>query len=144
MVRIAAQEHNTTSGTYAESAPLCSSASSPRKKKREVRQEKSKPIVDAFFAWCEAEWERVLDELPVADAIRYALNQKAALMRFLDDGNLPLHDNTSELNLRRQVLGRRTWLFCGSDDGAEVNTIFVSLLASCRMHRIEPLRWSSS
>jgi hypothetical protein len=44
-----------------------------------------------------------------------------------------------EMNLRRQVVGRRNWLFCGSEDGAEINTIFVSLLASCRMHRIEPL-----
>lgn len=116
-----------------------SMASSPRKKKREIRQEQSKPIVEAFFAWCEAERERVLDESPVADAIRYATNQKVALMRFLDDGGLPMHNNSSELNLRRQVVGRRNWLFCGSDDGAEVNTIFVSLLASCRMHRIEPL-----
>jgi transposase len=114
-------------------------AGSPHKKRREVRQEKSRPIVDAFFAWCEAERERVLDESPVAEAMRYAINQKAALMRFLDDGSLPLHNNISELNLRRQVVGRRNWLFCGSDDGAEVNTIFVSLLASCRMHRIEPL-----
>jgi hypothetical protein len=114
-------------------------ASSPRKKKREVRQEKSKPIVEAFFAWCEAEQGRVLDESPVADAIRYALNQKVALMRFVDDGGLPMHNNVSELNLRRQVVGRRNWLFCGSEDGAEINTIFVSLLASCRMHRIEPL-----
>jgi hypothetical protein len=75
----------------------------------------------------------------VAGAIRYAVNQKVALMRFLDDGGLPMHNNVSELNLRRQVVGRRNWLFCGSEDGAEINTIFVSLLASCRMHRIEPL-----
>jgi len=59
-------------------------------------------------------------------------------MRFLDDGSLPMHNNISELNLRRQVVGRRNWLFCGSEDGAEINTILVSLLASCRMHRIEP------
>jgi transposase len=114
-------------------------ASSPRKKKREIRQEQSKPIVEAFFQWCEAERGIVLDESPVAEAITYALNQKVALMRFLDDGQLPLHNNVSELNLRRQVVGRRNWLFCGSEDGAEVNTIFVSLLASARMHGIEPL-----
>src|SRR4051812_9763763 len=50
----------------------------------------------------------------------------------------PLHNNISELNLRRQVLGRRNWLFVGSDDGAAVNTVFVSLLASARLHGIEP------
>lgn len=116
-----------------------SMVSSPRKKKREIRQEKSKPLVEVFFRWCEAERDHVLDESPVADAIRYATNQKQALMRFLDDGGLPMHNNGAELNLRREVVGRRNWLFCGSDDGAEVNTIFVSLLASCRMHQIEPL-----
>jgi hypothetical protein len=99
----------------------------------------SKSIVNAFFAFCEAEGDRVLDESPIAQAIGYALNQKVALMRFLEDGGLPIHNNISELNLRRQVIGRRQWLFCGSDDGAEVNTIWVSLLASVRMHRIEPL-----
>ncbi len=44
----------------------------------------------------------------------------------------------SERNLRRQVLGRKNWLFVGSDEGARVNTIFVSLLASCQLHGIEP------
>jgi hypothetical protein len=83
--------------------------------------------------------DRVLDESPLADAIRYAQNQEDALRRFLDDGRLPIHNNISERSLRRQVLGRRNWLFVGSDDGGEVNTIFVSLLASCRLHGIEPL-----
>ena len=49
-----------------------------------------------------------------------------------------MHNNWSELQLRRQVIGRRNWLFTGSDDGAEVNTIFVSLLASCGLHQLEP------
>jgi transposase len=113
----------------------------PRKKLRQRRLDQSKPTVDAFFAWCEVEADRVLDESPIADGIRYACNQREALQRFLDDPQLPLHNNISELNLRREVIGRRNWLFVGSDDGAEVNTIFVSLLASCRMHEIEPLSY---
>lgn len=112
--------------------------SSPRKKKREIRIEKSKPVVDGFFAWCDVEADRVLDESPIFDGIRYARNQRAALCRFLEDADLPIHNNISELNLRRQVVGRRNWLFAGSDEGAKVNTVFVSLLASCRMHRLEP------
>jgi len=82
-------------------------ASSPRKKREEVRRAKSKPVLDAFFAWCELEKDRVLDESPMADAIRYAQNQKDALCRFLDDGRLPIHNNISERSLRREVLGRR-------------------------------------
>jgi hypothetical protein len=115
--------------------------STPARKRREIRQARAAPIADAFFQWCEQELARVLDESPMAQAIRYARNQREALRRFLDDGRLPLHNNISELNLRRQVVGRKNWLFVGSDDGADVNTVFVSLLASCRMHEIEPLAY---
>ena len=113
-------------------------ADSPRKEKERVRRDKSRAIVDKFFEWCDAEFPRVLDETPIQAALRYARNQRIALRRFLDDGRLPAHNNISELNLRRQVLGRRNWLFVGSDDGAAVNTVFVSLLASARLHGIEP------
>lgn len=114
-------------------------ADAPRKKREAVRDGRSRPLVGQFFQWCESQRDEVLDQSPAATAIGYALNQRLALSRFLDDGRLPLHNNISELNLRRQVLGRRNWLFLGSDDGAKANTTFVSLLASCRLHDIEPL-----
>jgi len=113
----------------------------PRKKKEAARLAKSKAIADEFFAWCESQVDLVLDESPMAAGIGYAINQRVALRRFLDDGRLPLSNNISELNLRREVLGRRNWLFVGSDDGARVNTVFVSLLASARLHEIEPLAY---
>ena len=116
-----------------------SMVSTPAKKRRELRQVRAAPIADAFFAWCAQEAARVLDESPISQAIGYARNQQVALRRFLDDGRLPLHNNISELNLRREVVGRKNWLFVGSDDGAEVNAAFVSLLASCSLHKIEPL-----
>lgn len=114
-------------------------ADAPRGKKEQVRRAKSRPLVDRLFEWCDAEVDRALDESPLATAIGYARNQRVALRRFLDDGRLPLTNNISELNLRRQVLGRRNWLFVGSDDGALVNTVFVSLLASARLHQLDPL-----
>jgi transposase len=113
-------------------------ADSPRKEKETVRRDKSRAVVDKFFEWCDAEFPLVLDETAIQAGLRYARNQRIALRRFLDDGRLPAHNNISELNLRRQVLGRRNWLFVGSDDGAAVNTVFVSLLASARLHGIEP------
>ena len=76
----------------------------------------------------------------MSKGIRYALNQRTGLSRFLTDGRLPIHNNMSELNLRRQAVGRKNWLFVGSEDGALANTTFVSLLASCRLHDVEP--WS--
>ncbi len=115
-------------------------ADAPARERAVVRLRESRPVVERFFAWCAAQAHHTLDDTPLAKAIGYATNQRAALERFLDDGRLPLDNNISERALRRQVLGRRNWLFVGHDDAAEVNTTFVSLLASCRLHSIEP--WS--
>ena len=112
----------------------------PRKKREQVRREQSRPILDTFFQWCDEQAKVALDETPISKALGYARNQRVALGRFVDDGRLPLDNNISERNLRREVLGRKNWLFLGSDEGARVNTIFVSLLASCQLHGIDP--WS--
>jgi transposase len=118
-----------------------SMTSTPAKKRREIRQARAAPIVEAFFEWCDREAGRVLDESPVAQGIGYARNQRVALSRFLDDGRLPMHNNISELNLRREVVGRKNWLFVGSDDAGAVNAAFVSLLASCSLQKIEPFTY---
>jgi transposase len=110
----------------------------PPRERLARRGQESWPVVDKFFTWCKAEAPRALDDSPIARAIGYALNQRAALERFLEDGRLPLHNNGSEQALRREVIGRKNWLFVGNDEAAEVNATFVSLLASCRMHSIEP------
>jgi transposase len=115
-------------------------ADSPRKKKEKIRQKRSSPIVDAFFSWCDAEAPKVLDDTPISNGIRYARNQRVGLSRFLEDGRLPIHNNMSELALRREAVGRKNWLFLGSDDGGAVNALFTSLLASCRLCNVEP--WS--
>ena len=109
-----------------------------RAKREALRAERSKPLVERFFAWCVAQQEQVLEDTPIAKAVGYAINQRKALERFLEDARLPLHNNGSELQLRRQAIGRKNWIFLGSDEGAEANTTFVSLLASCQMHGIEP------
>jgi transposase len=113
-------------------------ADAPTRKREVVRQRDSRQVVERFFAWCDAEVDRVLDATPIAQMIGYARNQRGALSRFLDDAQLPICNNISENALRREVKGRVNWLFVGSDEAAEVNTTFVSLLASCQMHGIEP------
>jgi hypothetical protein len=115
-------------------------ATAPRKKRKAVRAEQSRPLVEGFFAWCDLQVDQVLDETPIAKGIRYARNQRQALQRFLEDGRLPIHNNWSERELRREAVGRKAWLFVGSDQAADVNAAFVSLLASCQLHGLEP--WS--
>jgi len=113
-------------------------ADRPRKHREKIRKKHSAPVLERFFSWCEAERDHVLDDTPLSKGIRYALNQREDLSQFLTDGRLPIHNNMSELQLRRQAVGRKNWLFIGSEDGALANTTFVSLLASCRLHDIEP------
>ena len=113
-------------------------ADAPPGKRKAVRLRESKPVLARFFEWCSADGERVLDDTPIAKGIGYAKNQRGALERFLEDPRLPLHNNGSELSLRREVVGRKNWLFVGSDDAGSVNAAFVSLLASCQLHGIEP------
>lgn len=113
-------------------------ATSTPEERLRVRKQRSKPIVEDFLAWVDSQAPLVLDETPIAKAITYSRNQREALKRFLEDGRLPIHNNFSERQLRREAIGRKNWLFVGSDDGGEVNATFVSLLASCQLHGIEP------
>lgn len=108
------------------------------KQRKRIRQAKSKPIVESFFRWCENQATRALDDTPLAKGLGYTLNQRSALMRFLDDGRLPLDNNISERELRREAVGRKNWLFVGNDDAGEINATFVTLIASCQLHGIEP------
>lgn len=96
------------------------------------------PILDDFDAWMSAEHAKLDDGAPIKKAINYTRNHAVALRRFLDDGRLRLDNNLSELALRREVIGKKNWLFCGSDDGAHWNTTIVSLIASCALHDVEP------
>jgi transposase len=113
-------------------------ADKPRKQRERMRKSKVKVIVDRHFELCRKHQKAALDGTPLAAAIRYSLNQEQALRRFLDDGRLPATNNISERQLRRQAVGRKNWLFIGSDDGAEVNTTFSTLIASCHLNDVEP------
>jgi len=98
-----------------------------------------RPLVEAFFAWVAVEYEKVrLVRGPLRSAFGYLSRQKDALMRFLDDGRLRLDNNHSEGELRRIATGRKAWLFVGSDEhGTSAGHLF-SLIASARLHRLDP------
>jgi transposase len=103
------------------------------------RQLLSRPLVDDFFTWAKAQYARVKDTRGlVATAFGYAVRQEPALRRFLDDGRLPMTNNHSERALRGIAVGRRAWLFFGSDDHASAAANLLSLIASCELHRLDP------
>ena len=73
--------------------------------------------------------------------MQYALNQWPALVRYLDDAVLPIDNNASERELRTVAIGRKNWLFCGSDRGGHTAATIYSLHATCRRHSVEPFHY---
>jgi transposase len=107
---------------------------------KRLRDAHLRPHVEAFFAWAAGEFDKVRDERGLLrSALGYAVRNKDALMRFLDDGRLVLDNNRSERALRGTVAtGRKAWLFVGSDDHGQSAASHFTLIASCRLHRLDP------
>lgn len=102
------------------------------------RAELAKPILAQLYDWVDEVCRSPDDKSPLRLAPNYLRNHREPLERFLGDGQLRLDNNLSELSLRRQVIGRKNWLFCGSDEATHWNTTIVSLIASCELHDVEP------
>ena len=102
------------------------------------RQERSRPLLESFHVWLEAESPKVLPKSPVRGAMDYTLNNWAALSVYTNDGWLDIDNNEGENAIRGLCIGRRNWLFCGSDRGGRAAAIHFSLLASCKRHGHDP------
>ena len=117
----------------------------PPAERASIRQERSAPILVQFRAWLlgqqAARDGSVLPKSPMGEAITYALNQWAALCVYLVDGDLNIDNNVSENALRRIALGRKNWMFCGSDNGGRTAAILFSFIAACQRHDIEPFAY---
>jgi len=112
--------------------------SEPPDNRKRKRQEHSRPEVDAFFTWAQVEYDKVKDTRGLRrSALGYVIRQEQALRRFLEDGRLRLDNNPSELALRHIAVGRKAWLFFGSDDHAEAAANLFSLISSCRLHGLD-------
>lgn len=109
-------------------------------KKQALRTEKSKPVVDRFFEWCHDQLN-IGDLLPksaLRQAINYVLSREAQLRVFLEDPAVPLDTNHLERALRPIPMGRKNWLFCWTELGAEHVGIIQSLISTCKLHDINP------
>lgn len=105
------------------------------------RRERSQPIVDEFLLWLRKNEREVLPKSPVGEAIGYALGQWAALTRYLEDGELCIDNNPAEQAIRPLALGRKNWLFLGSDEGGQRAAVIYSLLATCKRHGVNPFEY---
>jgi len=113
----------------------------PSEERKVLRQERSKPRLEQIKEWLEKERIAVLPKSPIGQAIGYALNNWTALARYVDDGNLHIDNNPAENAIRPIVLGRKNWLFAGSDKGGRTAAVLSSFVASCRRQGIDPFAY---
>jgi transposase len=104
-----------------------------------LRDRHLRPHVVAFFAFAAEAYDRVKQQRGLLrSALGYCVRQKDALMRFLEDGRLEMTNNRSERQLRKVACGRKAWLFVGSDDHGQAAGNLLTLIASARLHKLDP------
>src|SRR3954452_883212 len=113
----------------------------PAAERLAVRRERSLPLVIELEAWMQQERARLSRHDDVAKAIDYMLKRWASFTRFLDDGRICLSNNAAERALRGIALGRRSWLFAGSDRGGQRAAKMYSLIVTARMNDVDPQAW---
>jgi hypothetical protein len=119
---------------FAADRALADLAPVRRKQRRDVLV---RPLIDAFVQWCDEQLKVARERSRVTLALGYVLRHEKALRRFLDDGRLVMTNNAAERGLRSIAIGRKNWLFCGSDDHANATANLFSLVASCRLHGLD-------
>ena len=113
----------------------------PAEERQLVRQEKSRPLIDALQPWLQEQVGRISAKSKLAIAMHYALTRWQSFTRFLDDGRIELDTNVVERAIRPIVLTRKNALFAGSDGGARSWTIVASLIQSAKLNDVEPFAY---
>ena len=103
-----------------------------------VRAEHARPLVDQLRTFLDTSLTRISGKSGLAEAIRYALARWKALSRYLNDGRLEMTNNAAERGMRGPVLGRKNYLFCGSDAGGKRAACIYTILETARMNSVNP------
>ena len=106
--------------------------------RRQLRQRESRPIAQALMAWMVAQRKLVPEGSAIAKAIDYSVNRWDALMRFLDNGDIPIDNNWNENRIRPIAVGRSNWLFAGSLRAGKRNAAIMSLIQSAKLNGHDP------
>jgi hypothetical protein len=104
----------------------------------EIRNARSRPLLGSLKQWLEETLVKLSKKSDTAIAVRYALGRWEALMRYCDDGSIEIDNNSAERALRAVALGRKNYLFAGSDRGGESAAAIYSLIGSAKLNGIDP------
>lgn len=109
--------------------------------RKTVRQEQSAPLVADLESWMRAERANLSRHNEIAKAMDYVLKRWRAFTRFLEDGQICITNNAAERALRGVALGRKSWLFAGSDRGGQRAAAMYSLIVTCKLNDVDPQAW---
>ena len=113
----------------------------PPDKRVEIRQTEAKPAFDALEVWLNRQLHDISGKSPLAAAIRYALTRVARLRPYLDHGILEIDNNTAERAMRSVALGRKNYLFVGSEAGGKAAAIAYTLIETAKLNGVDPQAW---
>src|SRR6056297_993400 len=113
----------------------------PPDRRAEIRQAKAAPIFDSLESWLHDQQPTISGKSPLAGAIRYALTRMARLRPYLDHGFLELDNNTAERAMRSVAIGRKNYLFVGSQTGGRAAAIAYTLIETAKLNGVDPQRW---
>src|SRR6202045_4860985 len=106
-----------------------------------IRKEQSAPLLEALEAWLREQRGRLSRSASVAEPIDYMLKRWDRFTRFIEDGSICLTNNAAERALRGFALGRKSWLFAGSERGADRAAIMATLIMTAKLNDVDPLAW---
>lgn len=113
----------------------------PPDKRAEIRQAEAKPSFDGLEAWLNTQLNDISGKSPLAAAIRYALSRMERLRPYLDHGFLEIDNNTAERAMRSVALGRKNYLFVGSQTGGKSAAIAYTLIETAKLNGVDPQAW---
>jgi transposase len=103
-----------------------------------IRQQKSKPLLEQFKAWCDKSVTQLTKDSLLGKAIRYVINQWKYLTRYIEDGALQIDNNTAEQRIKPFVIGRKNWLVNQTPRGADASAVLYSLVQTAKANNLEP------
>ena len=106
-----------------------------------LRQARAKPAFDDLEAWLHAQLPKISGKSPLAQAIRYALGRMPKARPYLENGHLELDNNTAERAVKPVAIGRKNWMFAGSEGGGKAMAIAFTLIETAKLNDVDPQAW---
>ncbi|MES0404102.1 MAG: IS66 family transposase, partial [Hyphomicrobium sp.] len=113
----------------------------PPDKRRAARQKHATPLIDDLEAWLQAQLTQISGKSVLASAIRYGVTRLKRLRPYLEDGRLSIDNNAAERGMRAIAVGRKNYLFMGSDNGGKSAAVAYTLIETAKLNGVDPQAW---